>query len=147
MGFESDLLTGIAELLDEYGAGNWSPNAVPTAEPAIVLGRIPQSPERIISLAAYGVATDPKLTDSIVGVQVRVRGSTAPMAASDIADDVFDALHGQTDVELGAGTAHALWTVAIAWQSSADLGPDSNGRYERSDNYYVTVNRPSLRLE
>jgi hypothetical protein len=147
MGFETALLTGIAELLDEYGVAEWSSGAVSTVEPAIYLGRLPDAPDRAIALASYPAAADPWLTDSIVGVQVRLRGTVDPGAVRDLAGAVFDALHGLYGIELGTGTDHALWVQMIDWQSGAMLGPDRNGRQERAENYYVTINRPSTRLE
>jgi hypothetical protein len=146
-GFETSILTGVAELLDEYEVAEWSSGAVPISEPAVYLGRLPDAPDRALALASYPVAADPWLTDSIVGVQVRVRGTTAPDVARDLASAVFDALHGLHDVELGTGTDRALWVRMIVWQSGASLGPDANGRHERTENYYVHVNRPSNRLE
>lgn len=141
------LLTGLAELLDTAGVGVWSPSAAPGAtDVAICLIVLPQSPERIICLTDYPVSADPRLTDAVIGIQVRVRGTDDPAVASDLRDAVYDAIQGQSITTLGTAP-NAVVVSSIAWQSEVPLGPDGLGRYERTINYYVRVNRAGDRLE
>lgn len=136
MAFTSDLLTGLAQLLDDAGVGTYSPVAASTVEPAITVINLPPAPERVICLTDYPVSDDPSLADVIVGVQVRIRGTRDPLVASNIRDDVYDQLHGLAGVIInGVPVAH------IYRQSTIPLGPDGLGRYERTENYYVHASR------
>lgn len=138
-GFTVSLVTGLAELLDAAGAGTWSPDAASSAQPLIVIGpNMPQTPDQIVCLTAYPVLDDePGLTEVTLAVQVRCRGTVLdPRTAEDMADAVYDVLHGRTGLTLGGVPVAQIWR-----QSSAPLGPDTNHRAERSDNYYVQANR------
>lgn len=135
----SSLLTGVAEHLAHAGAGTWRTTgaAYTAGETAIVQGKTPATPDRVIALAAYPVEDEPELPISVLGVQVRVRGTPDARTADDIADRVFDELHGLTNTVLGG-----VPVVQILRRSSTPLGQDQSGRWERSDNYYFTVQRP-----
>ncbi|WP_116051679.1 minor capsid protein [Amycolatopsis palatopharyngis] len=143
MGFTTNLLTGIAEHLDAAGAGVWRPTgAYLDAEIGIVLGVPSQQPPSLIALAAYNNSDDPSLSDSSVTMQVRTRGPDAdPRKADDLADAVFDALQGLR------ATANGIRVVYSRRISTFPLGIDDNGRHERTDNYDLTVHRPSTHRE
>ena len=74
-GFHTNLLTGLATALAAGGLGaTYNTSGGYTAlQTGIVLGRIPQSPNRIIALTSYDVDEHPALSDSITGVQIRCR--------------------------------------------------------------------------
>jgi hypothetical protein len=134
----SSLLTGLGEQLAAAGAGTWrTTGAYTDGETAIVLGRTPEGPDRVIALASYPVDDDPQIPVSVLGVQVRCRGTADPRVADDLADSVFDLWHGAMNVLVGD-----VRVVQILRQSSTPLGQDQSGRWERSDNYYFTVQRP-----
>lgn len=141
MSFTTDLLSGIAQLLEDTGQGTWKPTgAYATDDPTpIIIKSVPASPDRVITLSEYSVSDDPTLSDSVKGLQVRFRAGRDPRTVDDMADDAFDVLHGLQGVELSTG----VLIVQSYRQSSALLGADDNGRHERSDNYYLTVHRPS----
>src|SRR6266545_3974652 len=103
MGFTTDLLTGVAQLLDAETAAVWDPYGTYAADQiGIVLGVPTQSPDSLIALSAYGNIDDAALSDSTVQVQVRLRGPDAdPRPADDLADAVFDALQGKHGAMLG----------------------------------------------
>jgi len=140
MGFTVDLVTGLAEYLAAGGVGEW--NADLAANPsgdqvAIVVGpNLPQTPDRVVCLTPYPLVDEPGMSEVTVGVQVRCRGTVDPRVAEDLADAVYDRLHGATQLTLGAVPVAQVWRA-----SSAVLGPDSNHRHERSDNYYLQANR------
>lgn len=145
MGWTSDLLVGVAQQLAlSPAAGVWTaPGAiagetVQGAAPAITLITLPAIPERVICLTDYLLGEDdPSLTEVVVGLQVRIRGTRNPMDSSDIRDAVYDRLQGLAGVVLnGVVVAH------IFRDSGTPLGPDSAGRYERSENYRIHANRP-----
>lgn len=139
------LLTGLAEMLHDAGVGRWeSDPEAPIADgatPAIVLIVLPEQPERLICLTDYPVTDTPGLSEAIVGVQVRVRGGRNPLTASAPRDGVYAALHGRQAFVLGADTDYPVTVSHIYRQSAAPIGPDSQGRQERVENYYVHVNR------
>lgn len=164
MGWTTDLLTGVAQLIADASAdagfypGVLSVPGVVTPGPgtadapllqasaayapgvvALVFNGVPQSPDRVIALAAYTVADDPALNDVLHGVQVRTRGTRDPRDVDGLDDAVFDVLHGASYLTLSTG----VYVVQMYRQSGALLGADNNGRWQRSSNYYVQAVRPS----
>ena len=133
------LLTGLAEHLAANDIGVWRPGGVyAAAETGIVLTSLPSSPDRVIALSYYDVATYPGRSDVIGAVQIRARGSRDPLDVSDLHDQVHDLLHSAEDLVLGD------IPIALMWRNSyLPLGPDSNGRHEATGNYYLRAARPS----
>lgn len=139
VGWTTNLVEGMAALLAAAGAGTWSPGGTYTdGQTGITVGVIPQAPDRIICLSPYPVDDPPGLLDVTVAVQVRVRGTTDPRVVQDIADAVYDALHGAQPGQLGG-----VLVAQVFRQSASSLGVDQVGRWERSENYYVQATRPS----
>lgn len=141
MGHQSDLAVGIAQLLAAAGAGTWKAAGAYTAsETGIYLRVLPASPDRAIVLAAYPVADDPTLSDSVTGLQVTTRWEGAnPTGNDDLADLVFDALQNLPRTELTTG----LVVTDCYRRSGSSLGQDSNQRWRTAQNFYVTAHRPS----
>lgn len=140
--FQSNLLTGLAVLLDEQGLGTFrgDETAYEPEETAIVLGKLPQTPDRAIALTSYPVEDDDELSDSILGVQVRTRWEGEDLRlVTDLSDEIFDYLHGREGFTLSTG----ITIVLCERNSGAPLGQDENRRWEHSDNYYLTLWRPS----
>lgn len=142
MGWTTDLLTGLATHLHDSGAGTWRATGayLPFDRRPIVLGSVPGSPDRVIVLSPYGVSDAAGPTDTVQGVQVRTRGAQGLGSpdCDDIADDVFDALHGLQGVVL-----NGVPVVLLRRTSWTPLGADGNRRAERSDNFYLHTNRSS----
>jgi len=140
-GFNTDLLTGLAELLAAGGLGaTWNPSGgFPPLALAVVLATVPEAPERVITLTAYSVSDDPSLSNSVVGVQVRCRwGGKDPRPVDDLQDAIYNLLHGKTNFMLGT-----VPVVECLRHSAIGLGQDGNLRWYNSANYYLTVHRPS----
>ena len=140
-GFESDLLTGVAQLIAGANLGTWRDSGIYTAaETGIVFDVIPVSPDNIVTLTDYAVSDDPTLSDSVIGVQVRTRlGGQDPRPVKDLDGAIFNVLHGLESVTLTGG----VHIVSMVRRSGASLGQDANNRWMRSSNYYATVWRPS----
>ena len=138
-GWTSRLLTGLAEHLAAAGIATWrASGSYQAGEIGIYIRAIPSSPDQIITLAPYVVASEPGMADITQGVQIRCRGTKDPRVVEDLADAIFDALD----------SAHGLvWggvpIVQAYRQSYTALGADSNGRWETSSNYYVEAMRPT----
>lgn len=141
-GPQTNLLTGHAVLLNTAGIGTWSTTgAYTTTQTGIVFGTLPQAPDRIIALSAYGVSDDPSLSDSVMGMQVRCRwGGMDPRLVDDLADLVFAYLHGKEHYTLSTGI-HVVSCVRNS--GPASLGQDENRRWSNVQNFYLTVHRPS----
>ncbi|MFG2277515.1 minor capsid protein [Streptomyces asoensis] len=138
---DADLLQGVAELLALEGIGLYSPTtALPADATGIVLGRVPDGPDRVIGLTPYPVADDDS-TDSVTGIQARLRAGTNALDVVQLANDVFTALHNRRSYD-----AHGV-RVEISWRNSqAWIGQDSRGREELTSNYYFRTVRPGAHL-
>lgn len=143
-GFATDLVTNLAAYLQTNTLGTWNTSGAYTAlQTGIVLGTVPQAPDRIITLSTYGVEDSAALSDSVIGVQIRCRWSGAdPRSVDDLADSIFALLHGKTAFTLGTGGT-AVKVVQCLRSSAGTLGQDANGRWSNVSNYYLTVHRPS----
>ena len=137
MGYENDIVTAVAEMLDAKGIAEWDPTGVYSATgtlPAVFIQAVPEIARPIITLSAYPVhgALDPN--DSVLGLQVRTRSEGRdPRATNQLDGDVYVALHGKR------GIAFAGYRITkILFQSGASLGQDAAGRWERSSNFYIT---------
>lgn len=140
-GWTSRLLTGCAEDLDAAGIGVWRPDgpAYAADETGILIRLIPQAPDRIVTLAAYPIGgEDPGMADHDTAIQFRLRGTTDPRVCDDLADAVYDLLHGARALTWGG-----IPIIRMRRQSYTSLGADSNGRWERSENYYLLTMRPT----
>lgn len=138
-GWTSRLLTGCAEHLADAGIATWrTSGAYQSDEVGIVLRSIPQTPDRVVTLAAYPVASAPGMADVTQGIQIRVRGTRDPRVADDLADAIFDALDSAQGLRW-----RDVPVVQVYRQSYTSLGQDSAGRWELSSNYYVEAMRPT----
>lgn len=138
------LLSGLAEHLADSGAGQWNPDGIyPKAGTvAITIGGLPAEPDTAITLSVYGVGPDGDDTyepDSQVLVQVRMRAGQDPRIVDDLADAVFEALHGLSETVLATGVR----LLQSRRHLVAPLGVDGSGRWERADSYTMRVHRPS----
>lgn len=145
MGWTNNLLVGLAEELAARGVARWQPTGAyaATGLPPVFLRALGDRPDAAVSLAAYGDPDyeDAGLSDVVQGVQIRTRAAT-PDACDDLADAIWDVLHGAEMLRLGTGAAQVATTL-IRRRSTAALGRDAAGRFERVDNYYVNASRPN----
>jgi Bacteriophage minor capsid protein len=139
-GWTTNLLTGLAEHLQANGIGTWRTNGVYTPnETGILIRAIPQSPDKIITIAAYPVDHGYEgVADITTGVQLRLRGTTDPRVCDDLADAIHDLLDSATNLTLGG-----VRVVQALRRSYSSLGQDANQRWERSENYYLDAMRPT----
>lgn len=139
-GWTSRLLTGLAEHLAAASIGTWRPSGIYTPdETAIVIRAVPQTPDRLITLAAYPVGSaNPGLADHQLGVQIRVRAGADPRDCDDLADSIFGLLDGAQGLTWDGIAVVQMWR-----QSYTSLGDDTNGRWQRSENYYLDAMRPT----
>ncbi|MDX3398448.1 minor capsid protein [Streptomyces sp. ME01-18h] len=141
MSHDADLLRGVAELLAAEGVGVFDPDVVlPADSTGIVLGKVPDGPDRVLGLTPYPVADDDS-TDSVTGIQARMRWGTDAAGLVQLADDVFTVLHNRRSYLL-----RGVW-VEISWrQSQAWIGQDTRGRMELVANFYFRTVRTGPHL-
>ncbi|MFF0721346.1 minor capsid protein [Micromonospora sp. NPDC003816] len=139
-GWTSRLLVGLAGHLDAADVGTYrAADAYQPDETAIVIRGVPQAPDRLITLAPYPIGSaTPGLADHQLAVQIRIRAGRDPRECDDLADAVFDLLDGASGLVFGGIAVVQIWR-----QSYTSLGDDSNGRWSRSENYYLDAMRPT----
>ncbi|MFF4177653.1 MULTISPECIES: minor capsid protein [unclassified Streptomyces] len=137
MSYTTDLVEGLAELLNAQGLGTYGPpdEPYPTKGTAVVIGFMPAAPDAVICLTPYPVE-DTGGTDAITAVQVRMRAGRDPREVYALADAVCDLLHGRENTCLRGVPVALMWR-----QSEAQIGLDANGRMEMSANYYARTTR------
>ncbi|MGW5352203.1 minor capsid protein [Streptomyces sp. NPDC004031] len=138
MGYTSDLVLGLTDLLVDAGLGVYREDTpYGPDDSAIVHRSMPDQPDRVICLTPYPVDDD-VTTDAVTAVQIRVRAGTDPLAVLDLGDAVLALLHNRR------GYALRSVRVAVSWrQSEVLLGEDAHGRDERTHNFYFQTTRPS----
>jgi hypothetical protein len=147
----TDLLLGMAEDLEARAIGNWAGEGAAVVAsgglPGIALRQLPTAPAFVVCLADYGQDMNARLTDQTTSVNVRIRSDAGPSRASLIAQQITNAWHALGHFRFGIGTDHELRVTDVQWQSEVALGPDTNGRHERSVNFLVLFNRPGTTRE
>lgn len=145
MGWTNDLLRGIAQYLEDQGAGVYKPNDVyGENDIAIVIGPMPPAPDKVIALQDYTPNGRNQGGDVARQVQARCRGAeNDPGSLNDIRDDVEDALDGLAWVKLGG-----IPVEQIFLGPRAELGQDGNQRSEATSNFTIqAVRTTALRTE
>jgi minor capsid protein len=140
MSFTNDLLDGIAQHLADSGCGVFDPNApYDGTHTAICVGARPEEPPTIIALTKYDSDDHVKLNDSTVYVQAWMRaGGYSSTVVDAIADQVFDALQGLSNV-----TLNGCRVIGVSRTITAPIGQDQNARYQRADSYEIFTNQPT----
>lgn len=141
MSFTTDLLTGLAQYLDDAGTGVTYRTATPYLpdETGVFFGLFPTSPDRCVTLTAYATSDEPKIALSKIRVEVAIRGEVNnSLDVDSIGDAIFNALQGMEHRQFG--TAHVVQALRVI---SAAAGVDDNKRSQRSDSYAFDVNVPA----
>lgn len=135
----TSLYEAIATVLHTFGAGIWKPSGVyAESETGIVIKKMPQSPDSIISLTIYDRDTSPNpgLTHETIRIQIRLRTPKGrPDSVDSLAEHVTTALSGH----------HLDWTENTVTRchrrSYMPLGEDANGRNELTLNFELILPR------
>jgi hypothetical protein len=147
MAASRDLLTGIAQMIEDTSIGVFNPTGVYGAtDTAIIFKNMPSKPDRVITLTAVPLTDMTMIPVGKMLVQVRTRGlPNNPLDVDDLGDAIFDLLHGLTNVTMGS--THIIQCLR---NSSVPMGVDNSQRFERVDHFYIdmdypgTVNRPEI---
>ncbi|MDX3214572.1 minor capsid protein [Streptomyces sp. ME02-6991-2B] len=140
--FLVDVVDGLARLLDTAGVGTYSPDGIfPPGATAITDTVLPASTDRAVVLAAYLTQEHATLTDCTVMVQVRTRAGLDPRDVARLDGAVHAVLHGS-----GPWTFGTARVLLITRQSAAYIGPDGQGRHERTSNYQLRAHQTHPKL-
>jgi hypothetical protein len=134
------LLTGLAQLAATTADFAWHPDGSPYSpgQCGIYIGRLQQTARQGLALQTYEPGGDETTgADSLVGVQVRLRGGPDSRQTLDRADALYALLHGRWGAVLGG-----VQTRSIRLYNSTPLGWE-NDQYEHVANYYVQLQRTS----
>lgn len=135
----TDLATGAAQMIEGAGIGVWDPDGVYSADQiGITIQAVPQTPDHIIAITPYSLSDDQALGDSLVALQIRIRGDRDPRTVIDRDDAIFDVLEGIEETWI-----NGVYVVVMWRQSNLPLPQDGNQRWERSSTYYARVAWPT----
>ncbi|TKR27135.1 hypothetical protein FA014_01905 [Cellulomonas hominis] len=129
----------LVEHLDASTSLVWRPQGSYAAgDHALTIKAVPASPDVVCSVTVYDVDDDPdpRQVRRTFAVQLRFRAASRPDAVDQVADEVFAVLHARHHTRLGG-----IRVARCARVSVAPLGPDNNGRHERTDNYRIVTRR------
>lgn len=137
--FDAVLLRNLAVLWARFDGANAKPSyrestAYRSGEVPITINTYPAGWAEAITLATYPVTDHPSLSDSVIGVQATLRAKNADRLAI-FADDLYNLLHGRRGGMLGL--------VMALRASGTSVGQDTEERHARTENYYLTMHRPS----
>jgi hypothetical protein len=146
MSVTTDILNGVAQLLNDAAVGVFDANRVWTltdTQTAITFKDVPAVPDRVLALSPFGANSDnPLTTYGRQQLQLRARGTTDPRDVDQILDSAFTVLHGATNLTFGS-----VHVVQILRVSTIPLGMDQQDRrWQRSDNYQLDVDLPTSPL-
>lgn len=137
-GWEAALIVGLCEHLADVTPWVYSDELAGTVQLAVI--GVPDQPDRVVVVNTYGDAwQDP--TSPVGGIMVQLRFRSRrdmPLDVKALATTAFDVLHGATHLTLGGVHVDSIYR-----DSYAELGRDSTRRWERTDNYQMTVDLPS----
>jgi hypothetical protein len=142
----SALLPGLAAYLAQLGHGTYSTTT--PYEPdtvGIVLGMLPAAPDRCIAVTAYaGAEANTNEPYDQPNVQFRVRGDTDERTSRELAQAIYDDLHGLGVVDLPNGLR--LFNAVGLQSGPIYIGTDANNRHENTVNLRVEhLNETALR--
>jgi hypothetical protein len=141
-GYNTRLMTGVGQLLDDEGIGVFATTGTYAADAwAVFIGLTPDQPDRAITLMTYPVE-DTDLTSMITGLQIRFRGLRDPREVENTSDAVYNLLHMREHYRLNDVPVNLSWRQSGAW-----MGQDQNQRIERVENFYLRTERESPHLK
>jgi hypothetical protein len=140
----SDVVQALAARLHEAGVAVYTPDApYPKTPPvpAVVFGRLPQSPLLAVAINRYGTDADIlNLENPTVRVQLRWRAATtSPLDVDTIADAAYRVL------QFTETSGPQTWPGNVRVQSctrriAAPSEPNANGQWERCDSFELIIN-------
>jgi hypothetical protein len=137
-GYEADLLDGLATFIAAGGIGVTYSPPYTSGQTGTFFSKMPDAPDRCVVLTGYPVTDHPNQALSVIGVQIRTRGTTDPFDVGNLDTAIFQLVQGLTHRTFG--TCHVIQMLR---KSSVPMGLDSANRWERASNYYADINPPA----
>jgi hypothetical protein len=137
-GWEAALIVGMCEHLAGSTGWVYSDDLAGTVQLSPV--QVPDQPDRVCVVNTYGDAWQDG-SSAIGGIMLQLRFRSRrdmPLDVKALAAQAFDLLHGATGLTLGGVRVDTVYR-----DSYAELGRDSTRRWERTDNYQLTVALPA----
>lgn len=133
------LVTRVCEVLAAAGVGVWRPDGpdYTTAETGIFYGPLSSTPDRAVGVTLYHADEDVPADGYPVQwrrVQIRVRGARGVRNGADALASQVKAAMTALSRTAGINTTKRVLV--------APLGADGNGRTERADSYFITLDNP-----
>ena len=137
-GWEAAIIVGLCELLADVTDWIYSDTLAGTVQLAPVA--VPDQPDRVCVVNTYGDAwQDGESPIGGIMVQLRFRSRRdMPLDVKALAAQAFDQLHAARNLIVGGVRVDSIYR-----DSYAELGRDSTRRWERTDNYQLTVALPA----
>lgn len=137
------LYDAIGSIIGGLDGFAWSPSGTYTSDVTGVFARrTPADPDRVVTVTVTPQGDDPSLPFGQIMVQVKARGNRGdPLDADRILGQIFDVLHGRTNIPASGYTV-----VQINRRINAPLGFDDNNRAMVADQYYADVDYPPTGL-
>lgn len=133
---------GWAQFLDAADIGvKWrSAGSYQAGEVGIGLMTFPTGLDKAVALTPYPLTDDPALSDSEIGIQIKVRSAGAdPRDAWALDDAIANRLLGLYPFDLPSGIS----IVTLQRTASGSLGQDEKQRWTWSSSYPCGIHRPS----
>ena len=128
---DAQLTIILCDLLGGVPGWTWSTTPCPAGGVGVFYGAIPDSPDRAIGVRVYGGSDNSVVRAPRRRVQLRIRGRRGVVDDADqLAALAFTVLQGRSRL---AGILH------IERTTFGPLGADTNGREERSENYFIQL--------
>lgn len=140
---DSDLVTGVAQLLNTSGVGVWNTTgAFQSTDTAIVAEAMPPAPDRAVVITVFPVDESPVDTTGRWLLQIRTRGNP---------NDVFDALALRGAVKNAlSGLKNVTWGATgvsqCVFYTSFPLGQDENVRFEHVTKFWLDLDQAPTSL-
>jgi hypothetical protein len=125
----------VARFLDEQGFGTFDETGVAGD---IFIQTIPANPDRALAVfTSGGPGSDPGNEYGRTSVQILIRTVPGdPRGGEKTAMDIINAFNGLNSTYLTAGGNYVIDCQAVQ-SGAANIGQDSNGRYEYSQNFII----------
>jgi hypothetical protein len=129
------LVMEIAQFLSDNKLGKFDETGV---SGNIFVMSIPATPDTIISIyPSGGTSGDFKLAYDRPRIQIIVRGTKDPRVGYELANKIYDKLHGMYNCTFVPNGTHIVLCEGV--QTPIHIGKDSNGRHEFSLNFDLEV--------
>lgn len=137
--FTAQLVTGFAELLATDPAFTWNVDgAYDPADTGIGVMNFPLMCPRAVAIGPYPLSANATLSQSMIGIQFKSRGTKDPFDVWLMDDAIQRAFLGRFPMVLPTG----IRIASLVWSSGSSLGQQADDIWLWVSNFAANVNRP-----